>query len=91
MANYREIYPMNKRGVIIEIGALIIVALTTLGVYISASASQNLYVGDEDTHHFFNYYKCKDLVRNIPEDNIVIFNSKEDALSNQYNVTEGCV
>ena len=82
---------MNKRGQIIEAGALIIIALTTLGIFFVVSASQNLYVGDSDSGHFLNYHKCKNLVKNISEENLVIFNSKQEALDKGYNETERCV
>lgn len=87
---FKSLYIMNKRGQIIELGAIVLIVLTTIGVYATVYASQNLYVGNLRTHKFLNYFECKDIANSIPQANLIMFNSKQEAINQNYNVTEGC-
>lgn len=82
---------MNRRGQIIEVGALLLIFLTTVGVAVTVSNSTTLFVGDKQTHHYFDYYKCKELAKNIPQDRLEVFASQQDAINRNYNATIGCV
>jgi hypothetical protein len=82
---------MNKRGIFIEIGALILIAITTLGVAITVSSTTSLYVGDTNTGYFLDYYKCTEQAKQINQENLIVFPSKSEAINQRYNETEGCV
>jgi hypothetical protein len=81
---------MNKKGVFLEIGALIIIIITSVGLIVTAMNSSTLIVGDSSTHKYFSYYKCKTQANQITESNLVIFNSEQDATQKGYNATQGC-
>ena len=59
MENCRIKYPMEKRGQL-EITAVIIIILTTLGIGITALFNSSpLYLGNSNTNEYFNYNQCK--------------------------------
>lgn len=83
---------VNKKGVLIEIGAIILIVLTSLGIMAVANYNSSpLYIGDSNSHKYFDYFKCKELVNNITEKNVVIFDSIEKAKQAGYNETFGCI
>lgn len=81
---------MNKRGFLIEIGAVVIILLTTAGVIFTISNAEKLYVGDRSTGKYVNYFKCDAIARNITGDNLEIFKSQKEAEVN-FELLEGCV
>ena len=81
---------MNKRGVVVELGAVIMILLTTIGVIVTLSSSRQLYVGDSGSGLFVDYYQCKEYANHITEENLVVFSSREDA-AQQFKPKEGCV
>ena len=84
-----EIY-MNKRGEFVAISALIIMLLTGFGVYLAYNDADNLFIGNRETGEYLNYFKCEDIAKQIPEDKVVVFKSKEEA-EKEYTAIEGCI
>ena len=81
---------MNKRGEFILIGALIIIVLTGVGLYFVYNNTDNLFIGNKETGEYLNYFKCEDIAKQIPEDKVILFKSKEEA-EQKYTAIEGCV
>ncbi len=82
---------MNKKGVVIEIGAIILILLTTAGIYYTVTNLDNLYIGNKETSEYFDYYKCKDISNSIPEENVIVFKSKVEANKSGFIPNEGCI
>jgi len=86
---------MQKRGFILEVGALIIIALTTAGIIITVSSTNHLYVGNdlnnESENYYVDYFKCKGIAKSIPEENVKVFKSREEAINFRFSPVEGCV
>lgn len=75
----------------IEVGAVLVIILTTLGVFAVLHASKNIYVGDERTNELYNYDKCPDDVRAIPQEHQILFGTIRQAEEEGYHLIEGCV
>lgn len=71
-------------------GEIPIRGLTYFKILVTTASSQNLYLGNTETKEFLDYYECKNVVKSIPEENIIIFNSKDDATKKEYVAIEGC-
>lgn len=71
-----------------------IIALTTLGIIITVSNTNHLYVGNNlnnaSQNYYVDYFKCKEIAKSIPEENMVIFKSKEEAINSKFNPVERC-
>lgn len=80
---------MNKKGFILELGAIIVIVLTTVGIILTVSNSNNLYIGNKENGKYLNYFKCKDIANEINETNVIIFKSKAQAQID-YEPLEGC-
>jgi len=85
------IYIMNKRGEIVIFGAIILIVLTTAGIILTLSNSKNLYIGDTNSKQYINYFKCESQAKQIPESQLIIFKSEQEAVNLGYNATIGCV
>ena len=81
---------MNKRGTI-EIGAIILVIITTIGAGAVFSESKNIYVGDNELNEFYNYDKCPEKVNSISKENQIIFKNIKEAESRGYTKIKECV
>ncbi|MFH0978322.1 MAG: hypothetical protein V1837_03385 [Candidatus Woesearchaeota archaeon] len=82
---------MNKRGQLIETGAIILIILTTLGIGVTAYFNAGpFWVGDSSTHIYYDYQKCPQLFSKVNKENIVIFKSLQDAYSNGFNLSTEC-
>jgi len=57
--------PMQKRG-LLEIGAIALVVITTLGVLLVISESKHIIVGDIKTKLIYDFSKCSEEVNKIP-------------------------
>ena len=68
---------MNKKGAFLEISAIVMILLTTAGVIYTISSPHRLYVGNTADKTYLEYYKCESAAKSIPEQNIIIFQSKE--------------
>lgn len=87
----KNVYPMQKRGQI-EIVAVILIILTTLGIGVTAVYNSSpIYLGNSATHKYFDYHKCSELIKSIEQSNVVSFKTKNEAEIQNYDVTEGCV
>ena len=73
------------------ISAIIIIVLTTIGAFAVFSESKHIYVGNKSEMVFYDYKLCPDLINDIPKDNQIVFNDKEEASRRGYNIREGCV
>lgn len=73
-----------------EVGALILIIITSIGAYKVLSASQHIYVGDKAQRIFYDYKYCPEKIKQIPENNAVIFDTLKEA-KESYNEGEGCV
>ena len=82
--------PMNKRGQI-EISAVIVFLLVTVGVIAVISDSKHLFVGDSKTKYVIDYKLCPAQVNAILPQNQVIFESKSEANSMGYKDKLGCI
>ena len=91
MQKSTKLKQMNKKGLFLEFGAVLLIIISTVGLVASITNANEVYVGDSSTHEFVNYYKCKEIAKTIHESHLVIFHSKTDALISGYNVTKGCV
>ncbi len=89
-ANWKVSHPMNKRGQI-EISALIIILVATVGVIGVLSQSKHIYVGDAKNKQVFDYYLCPEKVNKIPQQNQIIFDNLDKAKEQKYNLFQGCV
>ena len=81
---------MQKRGAIIEIGAVILVVITTIGAIAIFSESKDIYVGDSRNSTVYLYEHCKEKVNNIPQNDQVIFKNLEEAINTGYIPADGC-
>lgn len=66
-----------------------------MGVVITLSKSSEFYVGNDlgnaSKNYFVSYYKCQTIANNIPDENLVVFKSKEEALHSKFKPVDGCV
>ena len=86
----KVIYPMNKRGQIIEISVAILMLLIALyGTYYTFQEGSKIYIGDSKTSSVYDYSQCKTLVDNIPDSQKVLFKSLDEAKNNKYTL-KGC-
>lgn len=90
MANQKIKKNMNKKGVLIEIGVIILSVVALIGTILVATQSEHLYVADKSLGQFYDYYLCKEKVNNINQTNIIILTSLDEAIKN-YKPVEGCV
>lgn len=81
---------MNKKGIFLEMGAIILIILTTAGVVITVSNTTHLYVGDKNEHFYIDYYKCKTMAENIKEENLIVFPSEKEAKKEGYKPYTKC-
>ena len=58
---------MNKRG-LIELGALAIILITTIGVIAILRESSHIYVGDKTTKMVYDYKLCQEQIEDIPKE-----------------------
>ena len=82
---------MKKKGVFLEIGAILIILITSIGAIAIFSSSSKVYVGDKSNLTYFEYYKCKEHLNEINEGNQEIFSSKKEAEDKGFIAIEGCV
>ena len=82
---------MDKKGIVLELGAIFIIIVTTVGALYVFSESGHIYVGNNINKKFYDYKICPTEVINISEQNRVIFENKEKAMNEGYGVYGGCV
>lgn len=83
---------MKKRGTVIEVGAVVIIIITTLSIVVTYFLNDSpIYVGDSSTKHYIDYNKCRNQAKNISDENIVIFKTLEEAKEKEFKPIEGCV
>jgi len=83
-------YIMNKRGQILELGAIIIIIIASFGVFQVFSESEHIYIGDNREGTFYDYKICPNEINSIPKENMVIFNNLREA-EITFNKSVGCV
>lgn len=81
---------INKRGAWLELGALALILLTTLGVAKVFTASEHIYAGDKSKGVFYDYKVCPEEVKGINKENLIIFGNLKEADS-VFERAEGCV
>jgi len=80
------VYPMKKRGQAEVIGAIIVLGLIILGSISSTKVlTESRYVGDESTNTYFDLSSC--VVSILPE-NLILFESKHTAESEEFESAE---
>lgn len=83
-------YLMQKRG-LLEVGAVALIIITTIGVLIVISESKHIIVGDTKTKFLYDFSKCSEEVNKIPTNNQIVFEDKQQAYSLNYKDKEGCI
>ena len=81
---------MHKKG-LIEMGAIMLVIITTIGAIVVLSESRNIYVGDSRTNEVYNYDKCSEKIDAIPKENQIIFKDLKDAEEKEYRKVKECI
>ena len=82
---------MNKKAMVFELGAIIIILITTFGVYKVLSKSSHIYIGNKANLEVYDYKFCPGKINNIPESDRVSFDTLKDAEDNRYKKVEGCI
>lgn len=82
---------MNKKGIVVEVGAFVLLILVTAGILLTLQYSNALYVGNKLTGEYVDYFKCKAEAEKINDENLQIFSSKKEAELSNYNAKTGCV
>ena len=77
---------MNKKGQL-EIAAIVLILITTIGAIKVISESGHIYVGDKTLNMYYDYKLCPEDVKNIKEGDQVVFNTKDEAKSFGYNLS----
>ncbi|MEK6903695.1 MAG: hypothetical protein AABW64_03555 [Nanoarchaeota archaeon] len=81
---------MDTRGSLLEVGALILIVLTSIGAYKVISESQHIYVGDTSKKVFYDYKFCPEKIKQISNENTIIFDTLAEA-RDRFKEAEGCV
>ena len=81
---------MDKKGQL-EIAAIFLILITTVGAIKVISESNHIYVGDKSLSMFYDYKLCPKDVGNIKEENRIVFNGKTEAKNSGYNPVGRCV
>ena len=85
-------YLMQKRGQIEVVGlAIIIIIVTSIGAYSILSQANHIYVGDKVNKLVYDYYKCKDKVDKIIQNNQIIFSTLKNAQEWGYEIVKECI
>lgn len=80
---------MNKKGQIFEIvGVLIIIGIAIYGVSQVYYLKDKVYVGNNLNSKAYSYNECKNFINSLPQDRIVVFASKEDAVKQGFKIGE---
>ncbi len=89
MANRKNRYSMKKRGQFIEfLGILFVIGIIivgTTGVYLT---KDKVYVGDIENNELYKYSECRDFIKNLNEDSLTVYDSKERAEQDGFKLTD---
>ncbi len=80
----------NQKGCL-EIGAILVIIITTIGAYVVLSASKHIFVGDTREMKYYDYALCPEKIKSIPENNQMILKNKQEAEQRGYQKASGCV
>ena len=83
---------MNNRGQVVEfIFASIVIGITLFSVYTTINEGTKIYVGDKSEKVYYEYSKCEDMIKAISEENLIVFNSQDEANKESYKAKAGCI